>query len=130
MNFNITLLGKTFYVTPWAIYSTGVTSSRTFAFNEFETTYTSKGETNTVEEKTDDGEVEEKTVTKYVPHMNLEGVDEDQFQPVFFSYGSALGLVGLGLGARYGYRQRENIGDSVRGLVNRIRGGGAGSSGA
>lgn len=116
MSFNVTLFGKVLYVTPWMVYNTHhdeiepsvlkLIGSK-FSFNNYRVHYLS----DVKEEMSDSG-----IIRNIVPELCVGNAKESDFTRVFPSYGTILGLVGLGLGAKYGYQERKAIGDSFRGM--------------
>jgi len=148
MSFNITLCGTNLYVTPWAIYSTGADSNSLLAFNEFSPEFRTSqvegdiGGAGSADDADDTGGVDgsagdgdavvdgvavdddvvesnSTTVIKYVQQINIGGRTENDFTRVFPGYATLVGVIGLGLGARYGYRQRSSIVDTLRELFRR-----------
>lgn len=123
MSFNVSVLGKVFYVTPWMIYNTHSNSDQILAFNEFEHVIEHKqndtnganganGANNANDEDVVQGKLVK--VIEYVPEMSVGGVDEKDFTGVFPSYVSWAGIIGAGLAARYGYVKRHDVSRSFR----------------
>ena len=111
MNFNVTLLGKVLYVTPWMVYHTHSDSDSKLALNEFEEQYSFKQPV-----KPEVDEENDEIIEHHVPKMSIGGVDEDNFTRVFPSYMTIVGLVGAGVAAKYGYCNREGLVAGLKGL--------------
>lgn len=132
MSFNVSVLGKVFYVTPWMVYNTHADTDSNFALNEFEPNIQhrmadapvpdldSKNDENVGDEYAGNeqtGDIVEGNkvaVIEYHPEMSIAGSHEDDFTGVFPSYLSWVGIVGTGLAARYGYAQRHTVKNALR----------------
>ena len=135
MSCNLTLFGKVFYITPWMVYSTGVKSDdRWFAINEFDESVTvepRKAVDNTIDEDVKEvseigdrvgdrvgDDVEDGVeIVEYVPEMSIGYVHEKEFTRVFPGYMSLVGLYAAGKGLKTGYRERQAIGNTLKGFL-------------